>query len=84
MKQTFKINGMSCGSCKQTVENALQKVDGVTSVQVSLNPAQAIIEKADAVTLAQLNSVLSKAGNYSIGEDEPSSPKESKGGGCCG
>lgn len=83
MKQTFKINGMSCGSCKQTVEKALQRVDGITSAQVSLNPPEAIIEKADAVTLDQLNAALSKAGNYSIGEDEPSSPKKSKGG-CCG
>lgn len=42
-----------------------------------------MIEKADAVTLDQLNAALSKAGNYSIGEDEPSSPQKSKGG-CCG
>lgn len=84
MKQTFKINGMSCGSCKQTVENALQGVDGVTSVQVSLNPPEAIIEKSDSVTLNQLKDALSKAGNYSISEDETSSPQKSKGGCCCG
>ncbi|MDO9276383.1 MAG: cation transporter [Lutibacter sp.] len=70
MKQIIKINGMSCGSCKQTVENALQGVAGVTSVQVSLNPPEAIIEKSNSVTLNQLKEALSKAGNYSIGEDE--------------
>jgi copper chaperone len=84
MKQTFKINGMSCGSCKQTVEKSLQEVEGVSSVQVSLNPPEAIIEIADSVTLNQLNSALSKAGNYSIGEGETSSPQKSKGGCCCG
>ena len=84
MKQTFKVNGMSCGSCKQTVEKSLQGVAGVTSVQVSLNPPEAIIEKVDSVTLDQLNAALSKAGNYSIGEAEPSSPQKSKGGSCCG
>ena len=84
MKQTFKINGMSCGSCRQTVEKALQGLDGITSAQVNLNPPEAIIEKADAVTLDQLNAALSKAGNYSIGEDEPSSHQKSKGGSCCG
>jgi copper chaperone CopZ len=84
MKKTFKINGMSCGSCKQTVEKALQGVNGVTSVQVSLNPPEAIIEKADSITLDQLNATLSKAGNYSIGEDETSSTQKSKGGCCCG
>ena len=84
MKQTFKINGMSCGSCKQTVEKTLQSVNGVTSAQVSLNPPEAIIEKADSVSLDQLNSALSKAGNYSIGEDESKTPSPKKGGCCCG
>lgn len=70
MKQTYKIYGMSCGSCKQTVEKSLQGVAGVTSVQVSLNPPEAIIEKSNSVTLNQLKEALSKAGNYSIGEDE--------------
>jgi len=84
MKQTFKINGMSCGSCKQTVEKSLQGVDGVTSVQVSMSPPEAIIEKADSVTLNQLNSALSKAGNYSIGEDQPTTSQKNKGGCCCG
>jgi len=84
MKQTFKVNGMSCGSCKQTVEKALQEVDGVTSVQVSMSPPEAIIEKADSVTLNQINSALSKAGSYSIGEDQPTAPQKNKGGCCCG
>ncbi|HEY9170582.1 MAG TPA: heavy-metal-associated domain-containing protein [Lutibacter sp.] len=84
MKQTFKINGMSCGSCRQTVEKALQGVDGVTSVQVNMSPPEAIIEKADSVTLDQLKTALSKAGNYGIGEDETSAPQKSKGGCCCG
>jgi len=84
MKQKLKINGMSCGSCKQTVEKALQGVDGVTSVQVSMSPPEAIIEKADSVTLNELNSALSKAGNYSIGEDQPITSQKNKGGCCCG
>lgn len=84
MKQTFKINGMSCGSCRQAVENALQGVNGVTTAQVNLNPPEAIIEMADSVTLDRLNVALSKAGNYSIVEDETSSPQKSKGGCYCG
>jgi len=84
MKQTFNINGMSCGSCKQTVEKTLQGVNGVTSVQVSLNPPEAIIEKADSVSLDQLNSALSKAGNYSIDEDGSKTTTHKKGGCCCG
>lgn len=84
MKQKFNVNGMSCGSCGQTVEKALQGVDGVTSVQVSMSPPEAIIEKEDSVTLNQLNAALSKAGNYSIGEDQPTTSQKNKGGCCCG
>ncbi|MGZ0017721.1 heavy-metal-associated domain-containing protein [Yeosuana sp. AK3] len=84
MKQTYKINGMSCGSCQQTVEKAIQGVNGVTTAHVNLNPPEAIIEKDDTVTLDQLNAALTKAGKYSIGEDEPSSLQKSKGGSCCG
>jgi copper chaperone CopZ len=84
MKQKLKISGMSCGSCKQTVEKALQGVDGVTSVQVSLSPPEAVIETSDSVTIEQLNSSLSKAGNYTIGEDERTAANKSKGGCCCG
>jgi len=84
MKQKFKINGMSCGSCRQTVEKALQLVEGITSVQVSMSPPEAIIEKDDSVTFEQLNSALSKAGNYSIGEAEPTTPNKNNGGCCCG
>jgi len=84
MKQTFKINGMSCGSCKQTVEKALKGVAGVTSVQVNMSPPEANIEKDDSITLNELNEALSKAGNYSIGDVEPFSPQKNKGGCCCG
>jgi len=84
MKQKLRIYGMSCGSCKQTIEKALQEVDGVTSVDVSRSPPEAIIEKANSTTIKQLNSALSKVGNYSIGEDETTIPNKNKGGCCCG
>lgn len=84
MKQIFKVNGMSCGSCKHTVEKALQDIEGVTSVQVNMNPPEAIIETVDSVIVKQLNSALSKAGNYSLGDVEATIPDKSKGGCCCG
>tara|TARA_R100000935_G_scaffold56168_1_gene87214 strand:+ start:548 stop:802 length:255 start_codon:yes stop_codon:yes gene_type:complete len=84
MIQKFNVNGMTCGSCRQTVEKSLQGVEGVTSVQVNLSPPEALIEKADRVTLNQLNSALSKAGNYSIGEYQSTTQHKNKGGSCCG
>ena len=40
---TFDIHGMTCGGCVGSVKRALQKVDGVSDVDVSLNPGKAIV-----------------------------------------
>jgi len=38
------IDGMSCGHCTGAVEKALLATEGVTSVEVSLEPGQALVE----------------------------------------
>ena len=40
---TLKIEGMSCGHCKMSVEKALQAIAGVVSVNVSLEKKEAIV-----------------------------------------
>ena len=47
MTKIYFIEGMSCGSCVAKVKTALQKVEGINSVEVQLQIPQAII-KADA------------------------------------
>jgi len=42
MKKTFKIKGMHCNSCSQTIENALK--DKVDNISVSYSKGHAIIE----------------------------------------
>lgn len=39
----LKIEGMSCGHCKMSVEKALQAVEGVVSVNVDLEKKEAIV-----------------------------------------
>lgn len=39
----LKIEGMSCGHCKMSVENALKAIPGVTSASVNLEKKEAII-----------------------------------------
>ena len=46
MTKTIKIEGMSCGHCVKAVEKALNAVDGVTGVQVSLEEKEAVVECA--------------------------------------
>jgi len=44
MTHTYTITGMTCNGCRASVEEALTKVEGVSSVQVDLNASKATIE----------------------------------------
>ena len=84
MNQLVEINGMTCGGCVNTVEKALQTIDGVESVKVTLNPPVANLETNHSISDADLKHALSEAGNYSIAgkSDNESEPKKSGGCGC--
>ncbi len=84
MKQQIAIEGMSCSGCVRSVENALNQMDEVTKVTVSLEPPQAIIDAESAINTFRLQSVLSKAGNYSIAGSEKVKDNKKPGGCCCG
>jgi heavy metal translocating P-type ATPase len=52
MEKTLKIEGMMCPKCVAHVKNALEKVEGVTSVTVSLEKKNAVVSgSADAEAL---------------------------------
>lgn len=40
---TYKVNGMKCDHCRQSVEQALKGVAGVEEAQVSLEKAEATV-----------------------------------------
>lgn len=44
MKKIIKIEGMSCGHCKAAVENALNTLEEVKNVEVSLEDKKAVVE----------------------------------------
>ncbi|MFA9416240.1 heavy-metal-associated domain-containing protein [Natrinema sp. HArc-T2] len=60
MSQTLTVEGMSCEHCEQSVEDALANVQGVQSVDVDLDAAQATVE-GDAAT-QDLVSAVDEAG----------------------
>lgn len=62
MKKTINIKGMSCGHCSAAVEKELNKLSGVSQVQVSLEKQQATLEAADTVTDAMLRDAVDEAG----------------------
>lgn len=43
MIHSYKITGMTCDGCRESVKNALSKVEGVTDVKVDLEKAEAAL-----------------------------------------
>lgn len=62
MTKTLKIEGMMCKHCVMHVEEALKKVDGVTSVKVSLENKNAVVELSKDVDDSTFKEVIEKAG----------------------
>lgn len=63
MKKELMIEGMSCGHCVNHVDKALQEIDGIGSVNVSLEQNKAVVELIDqSVTDEQLKGVIEEAG----------------------
>lgn len=60
MTQTITVEGMSCEHCEQTVEEALENVDGVTAATADRETDSATIEGA--AEPAALVSAVSEAG----------------------
>jgi copper chaperone len=59
----IKVEGMTCGGCVASVTRALQQIDGVAKVEVSLDEAQARIDYDPArVNESQLRTAIEDAG----------------------
>lgn len=68
MKKTIKIEGMSCGHCVKSVEEALNSIEGVSSVDVSLEEKRAVIE-AEGVEDNTLKTAIDDIGFDVVGID---------------
>ncbi|WP_312699246.1 cation transporter [Sedimentibacter sp.] len=47
MKKTFKLVGLDCANCAAKIENAVQKISGVTSANVNFMTTKMVIEGDD-------------------------------------
>ena len=65
MKKTISIEGMTCGNCVRHVTEALNELEGVTSVNVDLAGKKADVETADSVSDDKLKEAVVEAG-YSV------------------
>ncbi|WP_117884113.1 heavy metal translocating P-type ATPase [Aureibaculum luteum] len=67
MKHKYHIHGMTCNGCRNHVEETLSKVDGISSVTVNLEKAEAIIEMEVHVPIEKFQEALKNdGGSYSI------------------
>lgn len=66
MKTRYKLNEMTCSGCQAKVTEALQTV--AYKVEISLNPAEAVIESNKQIALEDLQHALSQKGPYTIQE----------------
>lgn len=57
MKKTFKLIDLDCANCAAKMENAINKIDGVTSATVSFMSQKLTIEAPDDI----FDSVVEKA-----------------------
>jgi cation transport ATPase len=69
MKHIYKIEGMTCGGCKASVEKHLNALENVTMVVVNLEKGEAIIKMGTHITRDLLQKALPK--KFTISEKLP-------------
>ena len=63
----WNVEGMSCGHCKMSIEEALLEVGGVEEAQVDLDGGTvAITYEESKVEVSKLKEAISEAGPYEV------------------
>ena len=68
MKHTYQIDGMTCNNCVAKVKSAILKHPEVLKADIQLDAPQAEITMQQHVTTAELQDVVSGAGQYTISD----------------
>lgn len=62
MKETLKIEGMTCEHCVMHVTKALESVEGVAKAKVSLKKNEALVKFDTPATLEAMSAAVAEAG----------------------
>ena len=62
MQKTLNVNGMMCPKCVARVEKALNGIEGVQKVEVSLEGKNAVVDCGDDLDAQELVDAVTKAG----------------------
>lgn len=73
----FEITGMTCITCSHTIEEALNKLDGVISATVNFASEKAIVRyNPEVITVAGVKKAISDSGYQAVIADEPTNDHE--------
>ncbi|MGV2928471.1 copper chaperone CopZ [Macrococcus capreoli] len=62
METILKVEGMTCGHCKKSVEGAVSELEGVKSAAVDLEAANVTIEHEESVSVDTMKAAIEDQG----------------------
>lgn len=69
MKQTYIIDGMTCGGCKASVEKHLLDLKGISEVEITLENKEVIITTGNSIETSELQKALPSKYKVSLTEN---------------
>lgn len=62
MKETLKVEGMSCNHCVNSIETSVGELTGVSTVTVDLGNSEVSVEFDNAATFVQIKETIEEQG----------------------
>ena len=69
MNEVYKVSGMTCDGCANSIKEALELNNLISSVNISLENENINISSDKSFTVNELNSLIDNLGNYKIYEE---------------
>ena len=66
MTKTYQLSGMTCQGCVSSVQKIVSRIEGVESVDVSLDPQEIRITSTDEIPIGILQEEVGQSGKYTL------------------
>ena len=78
IKNTYKVQGMTCDDCVQTIKTKLELENEITEVNISLSESNLTVISNKDYESEDLNKIIKNIGNYYIENNKSNKYKQSK------
>jgi copper chaperone CopZ len=68
MKNTIVVENIKCGGCSNTIVKSLQKIEGVTEVDINIETQEITIESDTEINMENITAKLAQLGYPLAGE----------------